>query len=468
MTADDPMATVADLLSRLPVDEGDHTGQVRMAYRLAGRYAGKLLHVPHVGWHVWDGRRWALDEKGKAVNAVLAVLRRALVESLSDPQLRKDVRRCEGSAGIHGVLDIAGNLPGLIAPLSELDADPYLLNVANGTLDLRTRRLRPHDPNDRITKVTRGAYRPGEVGSGTRWQRFLEEVLPDQEVRQFLQRLIGVSLLGKVVEHVLPALTGTGANGKGVFYMALLHALGDYAAPAEPELFVARDGAHPAGQMDLRGRRLVVVSESDRNRKLAEATMKRLTGGDVIKARYMRQNFVEFTPSHLAVLVTNHLPKVSGDDNAVWRRMRVIPFTVVVPEDKRDSRLGEQLELEADAVLAWAVAGWADYENRDRKLAEPESVQVATAAYRVESDAVARFLDERCQLSQLSPHVRTGVSDLFAAWTAWAKLDGAEPMSAKAFGQALDRHRLEPARVSNGKRWRRGVELLPDEDAPSR
>ncbi len=444
-----------------PPDDAVHSGQLRIAYRFAARYAGRLLHVPNFGWYVWDGKRWAPDEKGAATRAVIATLKRALADSYGDPQLRKDVRRCEASAGIRGVLDIAGNLDAFVAAASELDADPYLVNCANGTLDLRSLQLRPHDPTDQITKVTAGAYRPGETGTGA-WAEFLQQVLPDEDVRAFLQRVVGVALLGKVVEHVLPILTGTGANGKGVFYGALLHALGDYAAPAEPELFTSKEGAHPVGQMDLFSRRLVVVSESDKNRRLAEATMKRLTGGDVIKARRMRQDFVEFTPSHTALLVTNFLPKVSGDDEAIWRRMLVVPFGVVIPEDQRDGHLGERLELEADAVLAWAVAGYVDYTARGNKLDPPASVRVATNDYRTESDAVARFLGERCYLNS---NVRATVGDLFAAWTSWAVLDGADPMSQKAFGQALDRHGLKPSRVSHGKRWRDGIALLTDDDA---
>jgi len=435
-----------------PVDTV-HRGQVRIAYRLAAKYGGRLMFVPKIGWHAWDGTRWALDERGAATRAVLATLRKALTDSLRDSDLREDVRKCEGDAAIRGVLSIASNLEAFVAAPADLDADPYLINCANGTLDLRTMVLRTHDPADRITKITRAAYRPGETGSGA-WSAFLAQVLPDRDVQAFLQRLIGVALLGKVIEHVLPIMTGTGANGKGVTYGALLHALGDYAAPAEPDLFMAREGAHPTGQMDLFGRRLVVVSESDRNRRLAEATMKRLTGGDPIKARYMRQEFVTFTPSHLALLVTNHLPKVSGDDDAIWRRVRVVPFDVVIPEDEQDVHLGESLELEADAVLAWAVDGYGDYATRG--LAEPENVRVATEAYRTDSDAVKRFLAERCYLN---PNVRATTTDLHNAFTSWAVTDGAEPMSQRAFGLALDRHGY-PAKASNSKRWRAGIELL--------
>lgn len=455
MNTEEARIRAVELAADVPTPGATHSGQVRMAYRLADKFKGKLLFVPQIGWHVWDRQRWALDDKGAATRAVLAVLKKALADSLLDQDLRRDVRKCEGASAIRGVLDIAATLEAFVCSHDDLDADPYLLNTANGTLDLRIMRLRPHDPADRITAITRGAFRPEETGG--EWSSFLEQVLPDKEVRAFLQRVVGVSLLGKVVEHILPIWIGTGANGKSVCYGALLHALGDYAAPAEPELFTSREGAHPVGQMDLMGCRFVVVSESDKDRRLAEATMKRLTGGDRIKARHMRQGFVSFRPSHTAVLVTNHLPKVSGDDEAIWRRMRVVPFTVVVPEDQRDGRLGEHLELEADAVLAWAVAGYADYIARGDKLAEPDSVLIATKAYRTDSDALARFLDECCYVN---PNVKVPVSDLYDRWERWSALDRAEPLNSKQFGQALDRRGLAPSRVSNGKRWRGGIALL--------
>lgn len=455
------MTTADEIMARhgLEVSEGEqHRGQARMAYRLADAYAGRLIHVHGLGWHAWDGCRWIEDHTGAATRAVLDVLRTALGEALGDKALQNDVRKCESASGVNGVLTLAAALPPFAATVSDLDADPYLLNTAAGTLDLRTMTVRDHDPADRITKITRGAYRPGEVGE--LWPTFLARVLPDAEVRGFLQRVAGVALVGVVLEQILAILTGTGANGKGVFYGGLGHALGDYATTAEPDLFMHRDGAHPTGEMDLRGIRWAVVSESDKGRRLAEATVKRLTGGDVIKARRMRQDFVSFTPSHTAVLVTNHLPKVSGDDPALWRRMRVIPFDVVIPPDERDPHLPEQLQLEADAILTWAIDGYAAYVARGG-LDEPESVQVATDAYQRESDAVARFLDECCLRN---PHMHVTTAEAHDRWQRWAVADGAEPMSLKAFGQALDRHGY-PTAKSSGRKVRRGIGLLTEDGA---
>ena len=374
-----------------------HNGQTRMAYRLAVLYRDKLLHVHNIGWHYWDGKRWAEDDKGATKRAVLATFRQALRESVGLDEtardiLRKDVRKCESGAGVVGVLGIAMALEVFAATVKDLDADPYLLNCANGTLDLRTMQLRAHDPADRITKVTTAAFDP--EAHGPTWDKFIQRVLPNEDVRGFLQRYTGTSLCGRVLEHKLAILTGEGRNGKGVFYGAAIAALGDYAQAAEPELLMHRDGAHPTGVMDLRGSRFVVVSENDKDRKLAEATVKRLTGGDRIKARKMREDFVEFDPSHTPVLVTNHLPKVSGDDPSLWARLRVVPFEVVIPEAEQDTHLAEKLELETDAILAWIIQGWTDYDRAG--LQEPDEVTEATWNYRQDSDAYARFVSEQC------------------------------------------------------------------------
>lgn len=435
-----------------------HRGQARIAYRVAHRYAEKLLHVSGLGWYHWDGARFRPDERGAATRAVLAELRRSLADSLSDHDLARDVRKCESAAGVAGVLTLAGALESLSAAVADLDADPYLLNVANGALDLRTLELRPHAAADRITKVCRGAYRP-EVHSAL-WETFLARILPDEDVRRFVQRLVGLGLYGAVREHVLGIWTGTGANGKSALDKAIRYALGDYAATAEPDLFMHREGAHPTGEMDLRGVRWVVVSESEKDRRLAEATMKRLTGGDTIRARRMRQDFVEFTPSHTPLLITNHLPRVSGDDKAIWRRLDVVPFGVEIPEAEQDGELDERLQLEADAILSWAVAGWRDYEKHG--LAEPASVRQATEDYHRNSDALARFIDECCHTS---PAVQSITGQLFDAWERWRIADGAaESLSLKAFGLGLTNRGYLTNKAANGKRWRSGISLRADDN----
>lgn len=434
-----------------------HRGQARIAYRLAASYGDQLMHVHGIGWHYYDGARWVEDDRGQAKRAVLDVLRAALSESLDDKELRADVRKCESSAGISGVLDIAAALETFAVTVADLDPDPYVLNCANGALDLHTLELRGHDPRDRITKVTGADYHVDAAGHA--WQVFLDRVLPDEEVRAFLRRYVGSALCGRVLDHVLAILTGTGRNGKGVFYGAIGAALGDYADTAEPDLFMHRDNAHPTGEMDLLGLRWVVVSESNQGRKLAEATVKRLTGGDRIKARRMRQDFVAFEPSHTAALVTNHLPRVSGDDPALWARLRVVPFDVVIPKAERDLHLHEKLQLEAAAILAWAVDGWRDY--TEQGLAEPEAVVRATDDYHADSDAIARFVTDCCLTN---PHMHVTVGELWDRWTRWCVEEGAEEIPKKAFGEAMDKRGFTAAKGAKGVRLRRGIGLLADDD----
>lgn len=445
-----------------PAQVGEqHRGQVRIAYRLAAAYSGRLLHVFELGWFAWDGRRWT-EDTGQAQNAVLDVLRAALAESLDDRELREDVRRCESDTGIRGVLAVAARLPGVAATLADLDVDPYLLNVANGTLDLRTMVLRPHDPTDRLTKVCRAAWTPENTGG--EWCRFLERVLPDADVRDYFRRFVGVALLGEVREHVFTIARGVGRNGKGTAYGAILHALGDYGHTGERDLFAHAksnpNGPSPA-MLGLRGRRLVVVSETENGARLAPALMKQLTGGDPVTARPLFGNPVTFNPSHTALMVTNYLPKLPADDPAVWRRVRVVPFDVVIPPEATDPDLPDRLRADADAVLSWAITGWVDYRERGG-LAEPASVREATADYERDQDDVSRFVDVACYVA---PGVGETSSALHAAYRRWAEVDGVErPLSLRAFGEALDRLGY-PVRRTKSARLRDGLALLADDDS---
>jgi putative DNA primase/helicase len=432
-----------------------HRGQLRYAYLLAGDQRDKLLHVHGIGWYYWDGTRWAVDDLGVAKQAVYELLHQQWQYAWGDKALAHELKQCSSAAAIAGILSLAASLPEFACTVGDLDADPYLLNVANGTLDLHELNLRPHSPGDRITKVCRGAYRQGETAPT--WTAFLGRVLPDEDVRGFVHRLAGMALIGRVNEHVLPIWTGTGRNGKGTLYKALLYTMGDYASTADPELFMARrDGAHPTGEMDLMGRRLVVVSESNKDRRLDEAKMKRLVGGDPIKARHMRKDFVQFEPSHTAVLVTNHLPKVSGDDPATWARLRVVPFNIVIPASEQDPRLDEQLALEADGVLAWAVDGLRDYLTN--RLAEPPGVVGATEHYHRDMDAVARFISECCDVG---PGDQATTGELHQEWVRWQQQDGCDPMSLKAFGQALDQRGYAARKGAGGVRFRYGIGVSP-------
>lgn len=370
-------------------------GQQHIAHLLAARAEGRLLYCKAYGWLSWTGTHWSADDGVAARNELFALLREA---TQADREVtRKAATACMNDGPQRGALNIAALLPQFYVTLDQLDADPYLLNLANGTYDLSTLELKPHDPTDRITKIARAAYRPDDAPEGHVWTEHIEYFQPDHEVRSFLQRFFGYSLLGKVTEHVLLIAYGPqGANGKGTTDRILQYVLGDYAATANQNLLVqtranSADSASPA-RMQLLGRRYVAMSETEKRAPIAEALMKTLTGGDPVTARALFKDEITFEPSHTLVLYTNHKPKLSGDDAAVWRRVKLVPFEVTRPKDQWDSGIDDKLRLEADAILAWLIEGYKAWATHG--LAAPASVEAATAEYQYEEDATAQFLSE--------------------------------------------------------------------------
>jgi putative DNA primase/helicase len=433
---------------------GEPWTELGYAKRLIAVYGGRLRYVPAWRrWLVWDGTRWAHDSTGQAARWMKVIARTLTTAALAieDEAGRgaafRAAKRGESAHAIAGALTLASTEPEVAVSPDALDADPYLINCANGTLDLRTRQLRAHDPADLLTKVTRAAYHPGAASPA--WAAFLARVQPDEAMRAYLGRVTGLALEGRVTEHLLPVHYGDGGNGKTTFFEAVKFALGDYAGPADPDLLTARTfDAHPTGAADLFGLRLALLHETDSGRRLAEATVKRLTGGDTIKARRMREDFWSFTPSHTFALLTNHRPVIGGTDEGMWRRVRLVPWTVCIPDDEQDDELGDRLRLEADAVLAWLAEGYSQW--RVAGLGDPAQVIKATADWRDESHALGRFLDQRCLTG---PHFHVRSAELFAAWCQWCQAEGEEAGTHTAFSAALLKAGFGKRRSSGGYVW---------------
>jgi putative DNA primase/helicase len=279
----------------------------------------------------------------------------------------------------------------------ELDTDPWLFNVLNGTINLRIGRLRKHRREDFITKVAPVTFDP--KAACPRWQRFLEQIFAeDQQVIKYTQRLVGYSLTGVTDEHLLPILYGTGANGKSTFSEMVMNLMGlDYSMKAPPDLLMAKRGeSHPTERADLFGKRFVACIEVEEGRRMAEALVKELTGGDRIRARRMREDFWEFVPTHHVWLAVNHKPIVTGSDKGIWRRLKLIPFEVVIPPDQQDRELKRKLAAELPGILNWAIAGCLDWQRGG--MQEPRIVTKATTSYSAEMDDVGQFIEEYCVL----------------------------------------------------------------------
>ncbi len=326
--------------------------------------------------------------------------------------------------------------------------------MSNGTIDLRSGLLRHHDPNDLITKIAPVDYDP--AADAPVFQACLERVLPDPEVRMFLQQYAGYSLTGDITEQVIVIFHGNGANAKSTILRVLQDMLGDYARSAEPELLLVRGGSHPTGVADLLGARMVVSSEIGDGRRLAEATVKQLTGGYRIKARFMRQDFFEFAPTHKMWVAANHRPEIRGTDFAIWRRVLIVPFTVTIPHDEQDRHLLERLQQELPGILRWAVDGCLMWQRQG--LSRPNAIMEATDSYRAEQDIIAAFLSDRCIMDD---GCCVSAADIFRAYTGWAQINGESVVSQKQLGQALTEKGLHRGKLGTERRYHWfGVQLL--------
>ncbi len=429
----DPEPNEAKARAAVPAYELTDLGNSR---RLVAAHGAGLRHVPEWGrWLAWTGTRWEVDLTGEAQRRAKEVAEAILDEARAsrDDHLFRWGLRSESASALSAMLTVASTEPGIPVLVDELDRDPWLLAVANGTLDLRTGTLRPADRADLITKGSPVAFDP--AATAPTFERFLAEILPDPEVREFLQRWAGYALTGDVREQVFLVWYGTGQNGKSTFKEVLLALLGDLAVPAAPKLLLeTRHEAHPTQIADLHGRRLVVSHEVEDGLRLDEALVKELTGGDRLKARYMRQDYWSFAPTHKLLLACNHRPRVRGTDHGIWRRLRLVNFDVRVPDEKQDKALGAKLRAELPGILNWALAGCLAWQADG--LQPPKAVIDATAEYRRESDLLGQFVEERCVVAD-GCQVRS--AELYATYRTWCDENGLDhPLSQKALTRQLD------------------------------
>lgn len=426
------------------------------------QHADHLRYVPSRGaWLTWVGTHWAwCEDDGEAFQSATATV--ATFDTTTDKAFDHQVKSL-GRRAIEAMVGLGRRHAELRVSADRLDADRYALNTPGGTIDLRTGSLGSHDRDALHTKITGCA--PDSGAHPRRWLQFLAETFDgDQEMVAFIQRLAGYSACGVVTHHVLPFLHGSGGNGKSVFIDVMLALLGDYASTAPSGFLMASGRQDEAAIARLAGLRLVVASEVNQSSKFDEAKVKELTGGDRLTARFLYQGHFTFKPTHTLWLMGNHQPRVDAGGESFWRRLRLLPFTRIVPKEQRIEGLAEQLIAEeGPAILAWIVQGAVDM--LEHGLAEPDAVMAATAAYAEEEDALARFVQDRCHLG--GGHlVKIDTKDVRAAYERWCGEEGERPITPQVFGRELrSRFAIETKR-SHGRRFYTGVTLLSDDDEP--
>ncbi len=447
LVEEDPIAKIVD--HDAPSEESVWGTEDALALSFTRRYHKDWRYVAAWSkWMVWDGQRWRTEDTLAATDLIRHVCRQAATRT-SNPKV---AAKLASSSTVGGVERLSRVDRRHAATTDEWDADPWLLNTPGGVVDLKTGRNRPHDRADRMTRITTATPR----GDCPTWRKFLDEVTGgDKALQDYLQRMAGYALTGSTREHALFFLYGTGANGKSVFLNTLASILGNYATNAPMDTFMeTRSDRHPTDMAGLRGARLVSSIETEQGRRWAESKVKSLTGGDKISARFMRQDFFEFFPQFKLFVAGNHKPAIRNIDEAMKRRLHLIPFTVTIPPERRDKHLQQKLLAERDGILAWAVEGCLAWQ-RDG-LNPPDSVVSATDEYFEAEDALGRWLEENCVLQV---NAKSLTAELFNDWKQWCDAAGEFIGTQRRFSDLLVTRGIEKWRNVAGLRGFQGIGL---------
>lgn len=418
---------------------------------------------PEAGFFLLDGGVWRMDRLDRvrayaqAAAEVTAEVARQLMENAGADTNAQRVAKAwlrhaaysQSSKGLDYALRELQAQEDVAADMADFDKRPDLLAARNGVINLRTGALMPNDPALLLTRRIDLDYDPN--ARAPRWERFLAEVFPNHPtLPAYVRRLIGYGITGSTAEQCFAVLYGTGANGKSVFTDTLTEVFREITVTTPFSTFEERpSGGIPNDIAALKGARLVMASEGEAGKRMAEAVLKRVTGRDLISARFMRREFFEFKPTFLLMLATNNLPNFRGQDEGLWRRVKLIPWERYFEERERDGRLGEQLLAEAPGILAWAVRGAVEWYASG--LGNAETVVAATTEYRETSDALSGFLPG--VLTWDEDAKATPGADLYNAYTAWAdeeNLPKQEVWTRRTFFGALTERGAHKRRAAGG------------------
>jgi putative DNA primase/helicase len=415
------------------------------ARRLVSLY-GHNIRFSYIknNWYCWDGKVWQEDETGTisrlADTTVEAMYTEAIKLSDQDKRdkLLKHASKTRSIAGRKAMIEGAKHLEGIPVIPADFDKDMWLLNLQNGVLELKLGTLQPHNPEYMITQISNASYNPSAICP--RWLDYLDKVTNGNvELIKYMQKAVGYSLTGNTGEECLFILYGTGRNGKGTFAETLIHLLGSYARTAQVDSLMLKSVSGSGANPDiarLKGARVVNAAEPQKNSRLNESLIKQLTGGDMVTARFLYGKEFEYRPEFKLWINTNYKPQISGNDDGIWSRVKLIPFTVYIPPEKRDPHLKDYLrEKDIDGILNWALDGLKQWQKEGLEM--PEMMKSATKDYRSEMDIMQKFLDE-CTKRKNNSSI--AASTLYKAYTEWSAENGEYTLSNTKFGREMGRY----------------------------
>jgi len=429
-----------------PTDAGN-------ALRLVKLFGSNIRYVYEFNsWIYWDGLRWLTDNDGYMYRLAKETARSIAQEAANENDesrrrsLMQHALKSENKQQLDSMVQVAKTEEGVTISQVELDQDKFLLGTPNGVVNLRTGGLIDNSKNSMITKQAGTAYDPN--AKCPKWLKFIEEITDgNKELANYLKRIVGYSLTGDTSEQKLFFLHGFGANGKSVFVGTIQDLLGDYAMQTPVSTIMTRGrGSINNDIARLRGARFVATTETEEGSRFNESEVKLITGGDVIAARFLHQNYFEYTPQFTLWISGNHKP-VPGDSYSIWRRLILIPFDVRFSGDKKDKGLSRRLRNELPGILNWAIEGCLEWQ--DKGLKTPQVILDATKDYQTEMDRINSWMQDCC-VDKAANHHSTAASDLYKSYKDWADDNGEWRMNQRILGTKLAERGYQKRRESRG------------------
>jgi len=425
------------------------------AERLLKQFGKDIRYIaPWKKWIVWNGANWETDSGALIHTKGLEIVRNIYAEIYKTADYREQMEiekyavKSESTRQRENFVRAARYILDLNAAVDDLDRDPWLLNVENGTVDLRTGELLPHRQEDMITKIAKVQYdRNAEY---PKWKQFIREIMGYKgDLIAFIQTAAGWAVSGDISEQSMFILYGTGANGKSTFLNVVMHILGDYAVTTYAETFMKRSNETLTNDIArLRGTRFVATTETEQGKRLSEHLIKQATGNDQLTARFLYGEHFNFLPTFKIFMASNHKPVIKGTDHGIWRRIKLIPFTTLITEEKRDRHLEQKLLEEKPGILNWLIEGVLRW--RKEGLNTPSVVLNATDEYRGEMDVIGNFMRERCVQK---PGVMVRARELFRAYQEWCEENNEMATSERIFGLRMKELGMVQKRTAEARYW---------------
>ena len=406
-------------------------------------------------WLVWNGRRWEIDEGAAMVQTKgLQTIRNIYGELIKTHDYRERseietfVKVCESTKRRETLIRNAQWIKPLHITSNDLDPSPWLMNLKNGVYDMKKAEFREHKQEDMMTKIANVEYDAN--ADCPMWKQFIREIMNyNTDLITFLQTAAGWALTGDISEQTMFILYGSGANGKSTFLNTIMHILGDYAIATPTETFMKKSGDQTTNDIArLRGTRFVTTTEAEQGRRLSEPLIKRITGNDQMTARFLYGEYFSFTPTFKIFMATNHKPVIKGTDYGIWRRIKLIPFTTRIPEEKQDKDLELKLRNEASGILNWLLEGTARWMKE--RLNAPDDILNATDEYREEMDVIGNFLKDKCVLDT-DKTIR--IRELYKAYSDWCDDNKEHAVPERLFTLRLKEMGFEQSRTSEARYW---------------